>query len=54
MPTETMPEQEIPEHLSDLGKYVMRSCPNAYINEAGQVIDPCHIYWSENNDPTKW
>jgi len=42
------------EGLSEMGKKVIESCQNAYVNEFGQVIDPCHVWWSEPNDPTKW
>lgn len=42
------------EGLSDIGKQVIESCPNAYVNERGQVIDPCHIWTSERFDPNKW
>lgn len=50
----TNSERIIPEYLSELGKQVLRNCQNAYINECGQVIDPCHVYWSEQNYPAKW
>lgn len=49
-----MAEEEIPKHISDLGKHILRSCPRAYINKIGQVIDPCHIWWSDVNDATNW
>lgn len=42
------------EGLSDLGKQIINSCPKAYINEHGQVIDPCHVWFSNPMDETKW
>lgn len=42
------------EGLSELGKQIIHNCLNAYVNELGQVIDPCHAYFSELQDPTKW
>lgn len=47
-------DKERKAKLSELGQKVLRDCPNAYINEYGQVIDPCHVYFSEPNDPAKW
>lgn len=40
--------------LSDMGKHILEKCPRAYVNEYGQVVDPCHVWWTEPNDPTKW
>lgn len=40
--------------LSDIGKMVIEKCPNAYVNERGQVIDPCHFWISETHVPTSW
>lgn len=42
------------ENLSELGKQIIENCPNAYINEYGQVIDPCCFWSSVINDPTNW
>lgn len=42
------------EGLSDLGKQVINSCPNAFVNELGQVIDPCHFWLSEVWDENSW
>ena len=41
------------EGLSYLGKEVIRACPNAYV-ENGQVFDPCHVWFSEPQNPTDW
>ena len=40
--------------LSDLGKHIIASCIHAYVNENGQVIDPCHMWFSELQDSTSW
>ncbi|MES2287225.1 MAG: hypothetical protein V4547_16155 [Bacteroidota bacterium] len=40
--------------LSEIGKQVIESCPEAYVNERGQVIDPCHVWFSTVSDPTSW
>lgn len=40
--------------LSELGKRVIDECPNAYVNKLGQVIDPCHVWFSAVNDATSW
>lgn len=40
--------------LSELGRHILRTCPNAYVNEHGQVIDPCHVWFSNMHDPTTW
>lgn len=40
--------------LSELGKRVLDTCPRAYVNERGEVIDPCHVWWSNVADPTAW
>lgn len=37
--------------LSGLGKRIINSCPKAYVNEWGQVIDPCHVWFSEPSEP---
>lgn len=50
----TKSDHEIPEHISELGRQVLKNCQKSYINEYDQVIDPCHIYWSEKSDETKW
>jgi hypothetical protein len=42
------------EGLSDIGKQVIEACPNAYVNELGQVIDPCHVWCSKLMDPMDW
>lgn len=42
------------EGLSDLGKQIIASCPKAYVNEYGQVIDPCHAWWGGDNDIMRW
>lgn len=42
------------EGLSELGKQVIDSCPNAYINEYDQVIDPCHVWFGKTQDATTW
>jgi hypothetical protein len=43
-----------PVEMSELGKHILKSCPKAYVNEAGQVIDPCHVWWTETGDPANW
>lgn len=40
--------------LSDIGKHIIDSCQNAYVNEWGQVIDPCHMWFSDVQDQTTW
>lgn len=40
--------------ISELGKQILESCPKAYVNEFGQVIDPCHVWTSTVSDPTSW
>lgn len=42
------------DRLSDIGKHVINSCPKAYVDEYGQVIDPCHVWFSDAEDITKW
>lgn len=42
------------DRLSDLGKHIIESCPKSYVNEYGQVIDPCHVWFSEAEEPTSW
>jgi microsomal dipeptidase-like Zn-dependent dipeptidase len=42
------------EGLSDIGKQIIEACPKAYVNEQGQVIDPCHVWWSNLLDPVEW
>ncbi len=42
------------DKLSDLGKQIIESCPEAYVNEFGQVIDPCHVWMNTVSNPTNW
>ena len=43
-----------PQSLSELGKHILATCPNAYVNDAGQVIDPCHVWWTDTQDISSW
>lgn len=40
--------------ISDLGKHILATCPKAYVNELGQIIDPCHYWISGVCDPSSW
>lgn len=42
------------DRLSEQGKQIIEACPNAYVNELGQVIDPCHVWFNKVNDLNSW
>lgn len=42
------------DNLSELGYHILKTCPRAYVNELGQVIDPCHVWFTDTQDPTNW
>ena len=50
----TVHEHRNTKGLSDLGKHIIASCPHAFVNKWGQVIDPCHMWFGEMSDATSW
>lgn len=47
-------ERQIKMTTAELRDRILESCPHAYIDDNGQVIDPCHFWFSDVQNIEKW